>query len=301
MAKVFNDQQRIDYARIYSPSRLKLFDQCPQQYFFSYLDPVKKKMKSKLKQMPENIYSFHTLGKAVHNAITLFYHLPLSQRNRENLMKKLEEVWISEARWNKKPPLLQWGGFGSVEEERGVYREAIKMLENFLEIAEENPTIHYLPIEDFRRSIKDYQDLIVPLTDNYDISGKFDLITKDKDGGLHIIDFKTSKKEEKDQFQLDFYKLLAELNFDQPVKKTSFFFLKTGKKKSFSTKGRTEKIKEKILKKIETVSQAKEFKPKTSKLCKYCLFVSFCPAKKEAGELVKEVKDEDLYSDDLPF
>jgi hypothetical protein len=82
MAKVFNDQQRIDYTKIYSPSRLKLFGQCPQQYFFSYLDPVKKKMKAKLKQMPENIYSFHTLGKAVHNAITLFYHLPLSPNEK---------------------------------------------------------------------------------------------------------------------------------------------------------------------------------------------------------------------------
>lgn len=301
MAKVVKNQQRIDYSKIYSPSRLNLFDQCPQQYFFSYLDPIKKKMKTKLKQLPENIYFFHTLGKAVHNAITLFYYLPLSQRTEKNLMKKLTEAWVSEVRWNKKPPLLKWGGFKTVEEEREVYTEAIKMLKNFLKVADENPAIHYLPTEDFRHSIKDYQDLIVPLTESSDISGKFDLITKSKDGSLHIIDFKTAKKEETDPFQLDFYQLLAELNFDQPVKKASFFFLKSGKKKSFDVKEKGEKIKNKILAKIEKIKKTTEFQPKTSKLCRYCIFTSFCPAKNEIEGLIKKTDEKDLYSDDLPF
>lgn len=300
MTKIVKEQQKIDYAKIYSSSKLNLFIQCPQQYFFNYLDPVKMKMKTKLKQMPENIYSFHTLGKAVHNAITLYYYLPLSQRTKENLMKKLEEAWISEARWNKKPPLLEWGGFESIEEERGVYSEAVKMLKNFLKMADENPAIHYLPTEDFRRSIKDYQDLIVPLNENYDISGKFDLIIQDNDG-LHIIDFKTAKKEETDPFQLDFYQLLAELNFNKPVKKASFYFLKSGKRKSFKVKKKAEEIKEGVLKRIEKIQKTKDWQTKPSKLCQYCIFTSFCPAKKKAKELTKKVDEEDFYSNDLPF
>lgn len=301
MTKVIEEKQKIDYGKIYSPSKLNLFEQCPQEYFFYYLDPVKSKMKTKLKQMPENIYPFHTLGKAVHNAITLYYYLPLSQRTEENLMSKLAEAWVSEVQWNKKPPLLEWGGFGSVEEERGVYAEAIKMLRNFLKIADENPKIHYLPTEDFRRSIKDYHDLIVPLTDNYDISGKFDLITQNDDDSLHVVDFKTAKKEETNPFQLDFYQLLAELNFDQPVKKTSFFFLKSGKKKSFEIEKKTEKIKDKVLEKIEKIKATKKWEPRPSRLCQYCLFTSFCPAKKKAEEITKDVEEEELYSDDLPF
>ncbi|KPJ70473.1 hypothetical protein AMJ51_01750, partial [Microgenomates bacterium DG_75] len=136
--------------------------------------------------------------------------------------------------------------------------------------------------------------------DNYDISGKFDLITKDNDG-LHVIDFKTSKKEEMDPFQLDFYQLLAELNFDQPVKKASFYFLKSGKKKSFKVKKEAEEIKNDVLSRIEKIKKTKDFKPKPSKLCQYCLFTSFCPAKKKAEELTKKVNEEELYSDDLPF
>ena len=301
MTKVVKEQPKIDYSKIYSPSKLGLFERCPQEYFFNYLDPVKMKMKTKLKQMPENIYPFHTLGKAVHNAITLYYYLPLSQRTEENLLKKLEEAWISEARWNKKPPLLQWGGFESVEEERGVYAEAIKMLRNFLKMADENPSIHYLPIEDFRRSIKDYQDLIVSLNDDYNISGKFDLITQSDDGSLHIIDFKTAKKEETDPFQLDFYQLLAELNFNKPVKRASFYFLKLRKKKSFDVKKKAEEIKDGVLKRIEKIKKTKEWQPKPSRLCQYCIFTSFCPAKKKAEELTKKVDEEELYSNDLPF
>lgn len=300
MTKVVKEQPKIDYSKIYSPSKLNLYIQCPQQYFFNYLDPVKMKMKTKLKQMPENIYLFHTLGKAIHNAITLYYYLPLSQRTKENLMKKLEEAWVSEARWNKKPPLLEWGGFENIEEERSVYSDAIKMLRNFLKMAEENPAIHYLPTEDFRHSIKDYQDLIVSLNNDYDISGKFDLITQDNDG-LHIIDFKTAKREETDPFQLDFYQLLAELNFNKPVKKASFYFLKSGKKKSFDVKKKAEEIKDDVLEKIGKIQKTKEWQPKPSKLCQYCIFTSFCPAKKKAEELTKEVDEEKLYSDDLPF
>ena len=301
MTKIIKEQQKINYSKIYSPSKLNLFAQCPQEYFFSYIDPVKVKMKADLKKMPKYIYPFHTLGKAVHNAITLYYYLPLSQRTEENLMKKLEEAWVSEARWNKKPPLLKWGGFESLERERGVYREAIKMLKNFLKMAEENPTVHYLPTEDFRHSIKDYQDLIIPLNENYDISGKFDLITKNENGSLHIIDFKTAKKEETDPFQLDFYQLLAELNFDQPVEKASFFFLRSGKKKSFKVKKKAEEIKDDILSRIEKIKRTEEFKPKPSKLCQYCLFAGFCPAKKEVGRLTKEADEKELYSNDLPF
>jgi len=292
--------RKIDYSKIYSPSKIYLFAQCPQQYYFCYLDPVKMKMKTKLKQMPENIYPFHTLGKAVHNAITLYYHLPLSERTEENLLKKLEEAWVSEVQWRKKAPLLRWGGFKSTEEERVIYVEAIKMLRNFLKISEENPTVRYLPTKNFRHSIKDYQDLIVALNDDYDISGKFDLIIQNDDGSLHIIDFKTAKKEETDPFQLDFYQLLAELNFNKPVKKASFYFLKSGKKKSFKVKKKAEEIKNKVLGRIEKIQKTEEWQPKPSKLCQYCLFTNFCPDRKEAEKIIKKSKEED-YLNNLTF
>jgi hypothetical protein len=90
------------------------------------------------------------------------------------------------------------------------------MLRNFGLICEANPDIAYLPTQDFKNSIDDYIDLITHLNSDYDISSKFDLIIKTGDR-LHIIDFKTSKKEESDQFQLRFYKVLAEERFNLPI------------------------------------------------------------------------------------
>jgi len=293
--------KKIDYSKIYSPSKLDMFSKCPKSYHFCYLDPVYSPMKSELKKMPHNIWSFHTLGKAVHEAIVLFYHSPSKQRTKEQLKRYLEETWRSEVIWNKKWPLGKWGGFEGLEEEKETYDQALLMLENFFQMAEVDPEIEYLPTKNFGRSFDDYKKLIIPLSDNFDISGKFDLIARNKDNSLHVIDFKTGKKENGDLFQLRFYKVLAEENFKKPVKKASFYFLKTGNKKDFDLeKEERERIKKEILEKIIQIKKTESFEPKPSKLCKFCLFKIFCPEKEKIKEIIKDVKEED-YSDDLPF
>lgn len=295
-----NFEQDIDFSKIYSPSRLKLFIQCAQQYFFAYVDPIYSKLKNKLKKMPENIWKFNTLGKAVHNAITLFYYLPLEKRTEGNLLLQLRLTWQSEAMPNKKLPLEKWGGFKSVDEERESYREAQEMLKNFYKICETNPDIIFLPTNDFRKSIEDYKNLITNLSENYDISGKFDLVIK-SDDSLHIIDFKTSKKEDGDNFQLRFYKVLAEEKFKIPVEKVSFYLLRIGQKIDFDLSNISIRdIKNEILDKIEMIKSTVKFDPKPSRLCKYCVFKTFCPAKKEVEGIIKNTSGED-YLDDLPF
>lgn len=295
------DRQEINYSKIYSVTRLSMFDQCPKEYEFSFVDPIYKKMKNKLKNLPQNIFSFYTLGKAVHNAITLYYHLPLEKRNKKNLKEILKNTWLSEAMWYKKPPLGKWGGFKDLEEEREIYGQALWMLENFFKFSEIEPIIEFLPTKDIRKSIDDYINLITPLNDNFDISGKFDLVTKNKDESLNIIDFKTSKKEEANFSQLRFYKLLAELKFKKPVNKASFYFLRTGNKLTFNLKDeKTDKIKQEIIDKISLINATKEFKTNPTKLCKYCLFKTFCPEKETVMEIAKDFQSED-DSDDLPF
>lgn len=293
--------KKINYSKIYSPSKLAMFFKCPKSYHFYYLDPIYSQMKNELKRLPHNIWSFHTLGKAVHNAITLFYYLPPEQRTEKSLLGQLKETWVSEVQWNKEPPLGKWGGFETLEEERDSYREAILMLKNFFGIAEIEPEIEYLPTEDFRRSIDDYINLITPLNQDFDISGKFDLIARNNDGSLHIVDFKTGKKEDDDHFQLKFYKLLAEEKFEKPVKKASFYLLKTGNKKEFDLeKEKKEIIKKEITEKINQIRMTENYEAKPSKLCKFCLFKTFCLEKEKVKEIIRDVKEED-HLDDLPF
>ena len=295
------EKQNINYDKIYSPSKLGLFEKCPKSYQFNYLDPIYSKMKSDLNKMPENIFSFFTLGRAVHNAITLFFHAQEEERSWENLKNTLKVTWTSEAQRNKKMPLGKWGGFKSIEQEREAYNQALLMLKNFFSMQIKDSKIVYLPTSDIRHSIKDYQDLITPINEDFDISGKFDLITENEDESLHIIDFKTGKNEDSDSFQLKFYKVLAEEKFKKPASKASFFFLRSGSRKEFELDAQdTDDLKSEIIKKIDLINQTKEFKPKPSNFCKFCIFKTFCPEKEKVKEFTKEIKEED-YADDLPF
>ena len=291
----------IDYAKIYSPSKLSLFSKCPKAYHFSYLDPIYSKMKKRLKKLPENIWSFNTLGRAVHNAITLFFHLPAKQRKFNCLKAYLEKTWRSEVMPRQNPPLGKWGGFSSTQEEREQYRQALQMLKNFTKLIDDSLQIHYLPTKNLDRSIDDYLQLIKPLNDSYDISGKFDLIAKFNDDSLHIIDFKTGKRNDEDIFQLRFYKLLAEENFKKPVTRASYYFLSSGHIKDFDfgTLG-TGDIKAEIAKKISEIHNTEAFEAQSSKLCKFCLYKTFCTKAKEVRKIIEETKELD-YADDLPF
>jgi hypothetical protein len=291
----------IDYSRIYSSTKLAMFRQCPKQYHFYYLDPVLSKLKNKLKNEPENIFSFYTLGKAVHNAITVFYHKSVEERTLAKLREVLKGTWRSEAMWRKDPPLGKWGGYATIEEERASYREALEMLGKFFASAEIDPPIAYLPTEDFMHSIGDYQALIQPLDAQSDISGKFDLIVKEGRAALQVIDFKTSKREQTDQSQLRFYKLLAELNFKKPVTKATLVYLRSGQKQEAEVADLDVKeIKNDLLDQIQTIKKTEEFIPQPGKLCRYCLFIRYCPKKDEAYGIIKTAKPEEI-PDDLPF
>jgi CRISPR/Cas system-associated exonuclease Cas4 (RecB family) len=175
------------------------------------------------------------------------------------------------------------------------------MLLNFYKTYDQKQKIKLLPTKDLPKSIEDYKKLIKPISPDFDISGKFDLVLELDDGNLAVVDFKTSKREESDDFQLQFYKLLAELNFKTLVSKAGFYYLRTGNIKKFDlSKKDTEKIKADILDKIKKIKKEKKFETRPSKLCKYCLFRTFCPAKKEVAEFTQDSLLED-FTEDLPF
>lgn len=278
-----------------------MFDQCQKLYEFSYVDPVYSKMKSKLKNEPKNIWPFNTLGKAVHSAITMFYHSPSAERSLNNLKELLKQTWFSEARWYQKWPLGEWGGFQTIDEEREWYGRALLMLQNFVEMAPMEAEFEFLPTDNFKNSISDYHRLITPLTEDFDISGKFDLVIRNFDGSLDIVDFKTGREEEAKELQLNFYKVLAELKFKKPVKSLYFYFLKTLTKVKIETGDKDQELgKQQVVRKIREIRSTQKFEPKVSKLCKFCLFNNFCPEKESVQKNIQGVEAKD-FSEDLPF
>jgi len=255
--------------KIYSYSKIQKFKKCPLNYYFYYLDPKWKGYKE-----PKD---YNTKGSAVHDAITLFYYLPKEKRNFKNLRDFLYKAWFSEKEPEKTPPLGKIGGFEDINHERKVYSEALMVLKNFYEIGDIAPSIFYLPTENIKYSFSDYSDLVQPINDNDFISGKFDRIDKLEDGTLRIIDYKTSKNHN-NKFQLDFYRILAELNFNIPVTKVSFYYLDRKEIADFPSSDTPKKeIKQKILEDILRIKETQNYEPRPSALCGHCDFKKICP------------------------
>ncbi|MFH1656209.1 MAG: PD-(D/E)XK nuclease family protein [Candidatus Nealsonbacteria bacterium] len=263
----------IDFSKIYSFSKLNLFDKCKQQYYFNYLDPeIAPRKKEFIKPR-----DFKTKGSAVHDAITLFYHLPVEKRTFKNLRDCLLEAWYSEDDLSKTPPLGEIGGFTSLAHERKCYKDSLVLLKNFFEFKDINPSWFKLPTKNIKYSFSDYKDMIKPIDDIYSISGKFDRIDKLENNNLRIIDFKTGKAK-KDNFQLEFYKLLAEMNFDKKVDLVTFYYFKDKKIENYNFSNITkDEIKNKVLEKIKEIVNTKEFSPNPNFLCNYCDFQEVCP------------------------
>jgi len=243
-------------------------------YYFYYLDP-----KWKGYQEPKD---YNTKGSAVHGALTLFYNLPLKKRDFQTLKDCLLRAWFSDVDKAKQPPLSKIGGFDTLEQERNAYRDSLEILKKFFGLGDINPPLFYIPTENIKNSFCDYEEMIRPIDDESFISGKFDRIDRLEDGTLRIVDFKTGRKQQNED-QLDFYRVLAELNFKIPVSVVSFYYLAKNEIIDFQIPGADFlEIKSKILEKVRETREAKKFPPKHSKLCDYCDFKNKdCPVYKK--------------------
>lgn len=263
----------IDFSKIYSYSKLELFNKCKQQYYFNYLDPVIAPIKKQFIRPRD----YKTKGHAVHGAITLFYYLSVKERGFNNLKKCLEMAWFSEIDLDKNPPLGQTGGFKDINHERKVYLDCLRLIRNFFNLEKQSPNLFYIPSKNIKYSFEDYEKMIKPIDSQHSISGKFDRIDKIENNGLEIVDFKTGKTRNGSD-QLEFYKLLAELNFDKKVSKVSYYYLSDKKIKSFDlSKIDNSEIKNKVLEKINIIEKTEKFSPNPSRLCSHCDFKEICP------------------------
>lgn len=193
-----------------SHSSISDFLRCPRAYFLRnvYKDP---RTGHKITVVTPPL----ALGSAVHEVIESLAGLPVEERLRISLVKRLGPVWLKVS--GKK------GGFANYTEELGYKERAVKMLMNLQEdpgpILEKAVKIKTGPMNLPNYYLSEEENII--------LCGKIDWLKYvEKDDSVHIIDFKTGRREEsQDSLQLPIYLLLATNTQSKKVSGASYWYL----------------------------------------------------------------------------
>lgn len=192
-----------------SHSSISDFLKCPRSYYLRnvYKDP---RTGRKMTIMKPPL----ALGQAVHEVIESLAILPVEERFKISLVKKLDPVWLKIT--GKR------GGFKNHSEETTFKERAVQMLINL----QENPGVIAQKAIKIKSSIN-LPNYWLSEEDNIVLCGKIDwLAYSEKDDSIQIIDFKTGKNEEKeDSLQLPIYLLLATNTQSKKVSGASYWYL----------------------------------------------------------------------------
>lgn len=180
---------------------------CPRAYYLKNI--YKDRSTGKKIQIVSPALS---LGSAVHEVLEGLSTIPTADRFRKSPISEFDRIW--EKFSGKK------GGFVTAEQEQRTVERAKAMLRGVMD--------HPGPLA--RLSVKPKQDFLyywLSEEDGLILCGKLDWLEYLKDlEAVHIIDFKTSKKEENpDSLQLPIYYLLAKNCQSRPVEKLSYWYL----------------------------------------------------------------------------
>lgn len=194
-----------------SHSSIRDFLNCPRLYYLRnrYKDPISGNRIT----LAEPAL---TLGLAVHTILENLSNFPAEERLSLPLLKMYEENWDKEYKGKS-------GGFSSQPEEDEYRTRGREMIKKVVE----NPG----PIANKTVKIKsDFNDLPyywLNEEDNIILNGKIDWIEYLPDtDSIHILDFKTSKREEpSESLQLPIYLLIAKNTQNRAITKTSYWYL----------------------------------------------------------------------------
>lgn len=186
-----------------SHSAITNFDYCKRLYYFKHLYK-----NPKTGNRIQIVNPYLSLGSAVHDTIDNILDLPFSKRTKVSFSSEFQKTW--------KQYSGKRGGFVSPLQEKEFKKKGVEMVKKV-----ENA--------DFlkRKALKKEKNLPqTTLFKNVKLVGCFDWVEILPDG-LHVIDFKTGKKEESSSsLQLPIYRILANKNYDLKVKKTSYWYLR---------------------------------------------------------------------------
>src|SRR3989338_4045804 len=244
-----------------SPYKLTMYETCPQQYKFTYVDYLADEYKT-----PK---PYLTMGAHVHNSLKDFYEqVAPAERTYAVLEQILRKRWKENRR-----------GFMNPADEKEWGLKALQMLKLYVHKNDlmKNPVM----LENYYAT---------DLTEDINVLGRIDRVDQD-DEGLHVIDYKTGKFDEAEvsDEQLAIYAMIIRANQTIPVYKASYLYLATNQWYSIDISDDLfQPIQEELIAKVNQIRSDKQYQPKVSDRCKHCDFIEICPQSSEAKRFIEQ-------------
>ncbi len=229
-----------------SHSSIGDFLTCPRLY---YLNNIYKDPKSGRKI--NLINPALALGSAVHNTIEPLAKVPAEKRMDQPIEEKFETEWEKISGIN--------GGFTSEEEEEEYRNRGEEMVQRV--IANPGPVVNKaLRLPESHNKMP--PNFYLSEEENIILCGKVDWIEYlEETDGIHILDFKTGRREEKeDSLQLPIYLLLASNCQKRRVEKVSYWYLDRDEEPTEQKLPTYSQAQKRVLEAARQVKQAREDK-----------------------------------------
>lgn len=236
-----------------SVSKVKTFDSCKKKFQYTYI-----------LKLPRKEYEFYAFGHLLHKTLELF-HITLLNSLTTPLDKAMSDAFRSAKK-----------EFAHKLQTEAI-QEAFEILKQYLKIVsinkEHNLSTSILAAE------KDFE---LKLADDIVLLGTIDRVQIDKDGVLHVADYKTTKN--KKYLKEDFFQLLTYcfvlLSEDPSIEKIRASYILLRHNFEYMTQEFTKEqileTKEKYMEYANKITTEKEYQASPSNLCRYCDFLDIC-------------------------
>ncbi len=235
----------------YSPMRFRVFDACRLRYRYQYLDRVSPRLR------PGD-----TAGSLVHRVLCDFFSkLPRKERTEARLIQLFEAGWEALSPRYKRVPGVE-----------ALRESSLQQLRNFARYQD-------LKAEPF--AVEAYfQTEVAP---GVTLFGRMDRIDEERDGSLHIIDYKTgAQPDEVDVKQLRLYAIMVEHELGRTVTAASFWYLDDGQVWTIDLSEEDKyRALEEMLASVEGMRTATEFPPTIGQHCGHCPYLHHCEYRDE--------------------
>lgn len=244
----------------YSYSKLSTFEKCPLKFKLRYIDKIKVKI-------PTTVEAF--MGKIVHETLEKLYMNVQSQKQITlgELIDYFNTAW--DEKWEEDILINNY--------DAETYKaKGQKFIIDYY--------TKHKPFNVYVVGIETQDKLNLDDVNQYHI--RIDLLTTDKNGLYEIHDYKTAKRMKSinglsEDRQLAMYSLWVKNKFNPSRIRLVWHFLAFNKQIVLDAEEeRIERIKNQTLELIKKIESTKDFKPKPSPLCNWCLYKDVCPVMK---------------------